>query len=153
LSGSAGKDSILKASSQQRLAQAKDERRLSDDTPLISPAVLPQKSCAADTDSICARVCDKVSDCAFLAEEQQNNNFRYDISVVFTETVQALEAAVGESIHSSGPLTPPLSPSFAHDLPCSHGKTALKWAINWNKGNVVAYLRSIGAGGAHTLYD
>ncbi len=39
----------------------------------------------------------------------------------------------------------PLSPSFNHDLPCSGGYTALGWAIDDNRAEVVAYLRSIGA--------
>jgi hypothetical protein len=39
----------------------------------------------------------------------------------------------------------PLSPSFAYYLPCSYGLTALKYAIDRNKADVVAYLRSIGA--------
>jgi hypothetical protein len=39
----------------------------------------------------------------------------------------------------------PLSPSFTHYLPCSFGITALKYAINFNKADVAAYLRSIGA--------
>ena len=39
----------------------------------------------------------------------------------------------------------PLSPSFTHYLPCSYGNTALKYAINGNEADVIAYLRSIGA--------
>jgi hypothetical protein len=39
----------------------------------------------------------------------------------------------------------PLSPSFTHYLPCSDGETALKFAIDNNKADVIAYLRSIGA--------
>jgi hypothetical protein len=39
----------------------------------------------------------------------------------------------------------PLSPSFTHYLPCSWGNTALKYAIDFNKADVAAYLRSIGA--------
>ena len=39
----------------------------------------------------------------------------------------------------------PLSPSFTHYLPCSIGSTALKYAITFNKADVIAYLRSIGA--------
>ena len=38
---------------------------------------------------------------------------------------------------------PPLSPSFTHYVPCSWGKTALNWAIERNKENVAAYLRSL----------
>jgi hypothetical protein len=30
-------------------------------------------------------------------------------------------------------------------LHCSHGVTALKFAIDWKKADVAAYLRSIGA--------
>ena len=38
------------------------------------------------------------------------------------------------------------SPSFTHYPPCSWGNTtALKYAINRNKTDVFAYLRSIGA--------
>ncbi len=51
----------------------------------------------------------------------------------------------------------PLSPSFTHYLPCSRGRTALKYAIDKNEADVaayldnkkaddvIAYLRSIGA--------
>jgi ankyrin repeat protein len=39
----------------------------------------------------------------------------------------------------------PLSPSFTHYLPSSNGNTALKFAIDNNKAEVAAYLRSIGA--------
>ena len=39
----------------------------------------------------------------------------------------------------------PLSPSFTHYLPCSDGNTALNEAIDWDKADVVEYLRSIGA--------
>jgi hypothetical protein len=38
-----------------------------------------------------------------------------------------------------------LSPFFAHYLPCSNDHTALKLAIDGNKADVAAYLRSIGA--------
>ena len=34
---------------------------------------------------------------------------------------------------------------FTHYLPCSYGNTALKWAIDQNQADVIAYLRSIGA--------
>ncbi len=37
------------------------------------------------------------------------------------------------------------SQSSAHSLRCSDGYTALKIAIKYNKADVVAYLRSIGA--------
>jgi hypothetical protein len=37
------------------------------------------------------------------------------------------------------------SQSSTHSLPCSDGKTALKYAIDYNKADVAAYLRSIGA--------
>ncbi len=37
----------------------------------------------------------------------------------------------------------PLSPSFTHHLPCSNGQTALKCAIDNNKADVAAYLRSV----------
>jgi hypothetical protein len=33
---------------------------------------------------------------------------------------------------------------FTHDLPCRIGKTALKYAIVFNKADLAAYLRSIG---------
>jgi hypothetical protein len=36
-------------------------------------------------------------------------------------------------------------PSFTHYLPCSDGETALQAAIDFNKADVAAYLRSIGA--------
>jgi hypothetical protein len=39
----------------------------------------------------------------------------------------------------------PPSQSFTHYLPCSFGNTALKFAIDKNKADVIAYLRSIGA--------
>jgi hypothetical protein len=39
----------------------------------------------------------------------------------------------------------PLSPFFTHYLPCSCGHTALKYAIDSDKADVAAYLRSIGA--------
>jgi len=39
----------------------------------------------------------------------------------------------------------PLSPSFTKYLPCSGGNTALKLAIKYNKADVAAYLRIIGA--------
>ena len=35
--------------------------------------------------------------------------------------------------------------SFPHFLRCRGTKTALKWAIDYKKTNVIAYLRSIGA--------
>jgi hypothetical protein len=38
-----------------------------------------------------------------------------------------------------------LSPSFTFYLSCSWGKSALKYAIDGNKAEVAAYLRSIGA--------
>jgi hypothetical protein len=37
------------------------------------------------------------------------------------------------------------SQSSTHSLPCSDGETALKNAIDQNKADVAAYLRSIGA--------
>jgi hypothetical protein len=37
------------------------------------------------------------------------------------------------------------SQSSTHSLRCSQGKTALNFAIQGNKADVVAYLRSIGA--------
>jgi hypothetical protein len=37
------------------------------------------------------------------------------------------------------------SQSSTHSLRCSSGKTALKYAIELNKADVAAYLRSIGA--------
>jgi hypothetical protein len=37
------------------------------------------------------------------------------------------------------------SQSSTHSLRCSDGDTALKWAIDWNKADAAAYLRSIGA--------
>jgi hypothetical protein len=37
------------------------------------------------------------------------------------------------------------SQSSTHSLRCSHGDTALKLAIDRNKADVAAYLRSIGA--------
>jgi hypothetical protein len=37
------------------------------------------------------------------------------------------------------------SQSSAHSLRCSDGCTALKWAIDYNKADAAAYLRSIGA--------
>jgi hypothetical protein len=43
-------------------------------------------------------------------------------------------------------LQPSALPSSApHSLRFSNGKTALKWAIDYNKPAVAAYLRSIGA--------
>jgi hypothetical protein len=41
----------------------------------------------------------------------------------------------------------PLSPSFTHYLLCSCGNTALKLAIFYNRDDVAAHLRSIGAPG------
>jgi hypothetical protein len=45
------------------------------------------------------------------------------------------------------PVPQPLarSQSFTHCLRCSDGWTALKYAIERNKANAAAYLRSIGA--------
>ena len=40
---------------------------------------------------------------------------------------------------------PPLSPSFTLYLPCSFGDTPLILAIGYNRLDVAAYLRSIGA--------
>jgi hypothetical protein len=37
------------------------------------------------------------------------------------------------------------SQSSTHTLRCSDGDTALKWAIQQNKADAAAYLRSIGA--------
>jgi hypothetical protein len=37
------------------------------------------------------------------------------------------------------------SQSSTHSLRCSDGSTALKWAINQNRTDVIALLRSIGA--------
>jgi hypothetical protein len=37
------------------------------------------------------------------------------------------------------------SQSSTHSLRCSNGETALKYAIDRNKADVAAYLRSIGA--------
>ncbi len=36
-------------------------------------------------------------------------------------------------------------PFASHALSCSDGETALKWAMNENKADVVAFLRSVGA--------
>ena len=42
------------------------------------------------------------------------------------------------------PPPSPLSPSFTQYLPCSHGRTALQWAIHCNQAELAAYLLSIG---------
>ena len=38
-----------------------------------------------------------------------------------------------------------MMPFATHAPSCSGGKTALKWAMNKNKADVIAFLRSVGA--------
>ena len=50
-----------------------------------------------------------------------------------------------ETSTASRPLQRALSSHTTHSLPCRDGDTPLNDAINRNKSDVVAYLRSIGA--------
>ena len=38
-----------------------------------------------------------------------------------------------------------MMPFATHAPSCSGGKTALKWAMNMNQADVIAFLRSVGA--------